>query len=306
MTVAMGTRCPLCGGWQVEGVVTANIYHELFGCEACGHVFVPLAALDAEENQKMQLQYFGKAFSARNGLFVCLYERINARRTARALGRERCQRVLEIGPGSGAVMAWFARLGHNISGLDMSPAVARQIECRWGLPVTVASLDAHIRAVGEGVYDVIVMRHVLEHFTDPYEALLNTYALLKPGGRLYVAVPNTASWHKRFQGWSGYQPYHFHYFNHQSLSFALSRAGFRVTGVTSYESLTGWVNTFLYSFVCQKRVGVSAEVSKGGCKRQLLETVRLATGIFLSPVRWFQSLLGRGEELVAVGEKAAG
>lgn len=306
MMESMETCCPVCGGEKMEGVFTANPHYQLFGCETCGHVFVPMAALEEDENQQVQLEYFGEAFAAREGFFVSLYERINARRTARALGHEHGQRVLEIGPGSGAVMAWLAHRGHDVRGLDMSHAVARHIERRWELPVTVEPLDAHVRAVGVGVYNTIVMRHVLEHFTDPYVALQNAQALLKPGGRLLVAVPNMASWHSRFRGWSGYEPYHVHYFNQQSLAFALNRAGFRVASVASYESLTGWANTFLHSVVDQKRSRGCAQASKGGWKRQVLEAVRVATGTLLSPVRWLQSSLGRGEELTAVAEKVAG
>ena len=305
MTATMESCCPACGGRQLEAVDTANPHNQLFGCGTCGHVFAPLAALKSEENRQVQLDNFGEAFAARKGLFVSLYERINARRTARALGRVRGLRVLEIGPGSGAVMAWLAHLGHDVQGLDMSHAVARQIERRWGLPVTTEPLAKHVRAEGVGTYDVIIMRHVLEHFTDPYQALINAHALLNPKGRLYVAVPNMASWHRHFRGWSGYESYHIHFFDRQSIAFVLSRAGFRVASVASYESLTGWVNTFLNSIMGQEMCEGRVKYSKGGWKRQVFEIVRLAIGALLSPIRWFQSSLGRGEELTVMAEKVS-
>ena len=149
------------------------------------------------------------------------------------------------------------------------------------------------------------MRHVLEHFTDPYEALRNTHALLKPGGKLHIAVPNMASWHRHFRGWSGYEPYHVHYFNQKSLSIALCHAGFRVTNIASYESLSGWPNTILHSLLSGKKNEGQIELSNASWKRQVLETIRLVTGCLISPIRWFQSFLGKGEELTLVAEKVS-
>ena len=151
---------------------------------------------------------------------------------------------------------------------------------------------------------MIIMRHVLEHFPHLADALASIHSLLKPEGLLYVAVPNMGSWHSRFNGWSGYQPYHIHYFNRRSLTSALTKSQFRVTQLQTYESLTGWPNTIVHSLSARTAGDVSASsphASEG--KRHLLELARLAAGIGLSPLRVLQSLLGQGEELTAVAEK---
>ena len=44
----------------------------------------------------------------------------------------------------------------------------------------------------------------------------------------------------------------------------------------------------------------------GGWKRNVLESIRLLTGLLLSPVRWPQSWLGYGEELIVVAQKEVG
>lgn len=297
--------CPACGGKRTCDAATPSIHHQLFRCTTCMHVFVPAATFKADRNRQVQLEYFGESFAAREGFFVAFYERINAGRTARALGRVTGKRLLEIGPGSGAVMARLGRLGSEVQGLDMSPAVARQIERRWGLQVTVGTLAEHVRTVGQKTYDMVVMRHVLEHFTDPYEALKDMHALLKPGGRLYVAVPNMGSWHSRFRGWPGYEPYHVQYFGKQSLAVLLRRSGFQPVRMASYESLTGWTNTVLRSLTKRESTGGDAGQFRDNWKRQTLEIARLMAGWVLSPFRWVQSVLGRGEELVVVAEKVA-
>ncbi len=300
MTGATDLRCPVCWGGRVANAAVANPHHPLLRCAACGHVFVSPSELDEHENEEIQLEYFSEDFAGRAGFFVKMYERLNARRTARALNLGPRSRVLEIGPGSGVVMGWLASLGHDVRGLDLSPAVAHQIEHRWRLPVTVEPLDAHIDSVGEGAYDAIIMRHVLEHFTDPLASLQSARAALKPGGKLYIAVPNMDSWHRHFRGWSGYEPYHVHYFCDASLSLALRQAGFIVRETASFESLTGWANTFMRSLNRQGARWVGVPARREGWKRWILESARLMMGVVLSPLRWLQARLGRGEELTAI------
>jgi 2-polyprenyl-3-methyl-5-hydroxy-6-metoxy-1,4-benzoquinol methylase len=254
----------------------------------------------------MQLQYFGEEFAERRGALFCLYEAINVRRTLRSLRIDGSKRVLEIGPGSGRIMGGLARLGHKAEGLDLSPAVARHIKQRWGLTVHVEPLERHEEKNGAECYDVIIMRHVLEHFPHPEEALATIHSLLKPKGLLYVAVPNMGSWHSRFNGWSGYQPYHIHYFNRRSLKWALTKTKFHVAQLHTYESLTGWPNTIVHSLSARTAGYVGASSTHAsGTRRHFLELARLAAGIGLSPLRLFQSLLGQGEELSAVAEKVA-
>ena len=297
--------CPLCTGTNVRDSHRAPCGLALEECLDCGHVFQRWHVTQLG-NEEMQLQYFGEQFAQRRGTFFNLYEAINARRTLRRLRCDGRKRVLEIGPGSGTIMGGLARLGHKAEGLDLSPAVAKIIKQRWGLTVHIESLDVHEEKQGPGCYDMIIMRHVLEHFHHLDQALGKVHSLLKPEGLLYVAVPNMGSWHSRFNGWRGYQPYHIHYFNRRSLTWALTKSNFLVTHLHTYESLTGWPNTIGHSLSIESAGSLAASITyTPGLKRHLLELARLAAGISLSPLRLFQSLIGQGEELTVVAEKVA-
>lgn len=300
MTETADSLCPICSDGGAVCAGTANPHHPLHRCASCGHTFVSPRDLAEDENTAVQLEYFSEDFAGREGFFISLYERLNARRTARALKLKERSRVLEIGPGGGFVMGWLANLGHDVVGLDLSPAVARQIEQRWHLRVMAGTLEADIHSVGVAAYDAIIMRHVLEHFSDPLLSLQAACAALKPGGKLYIAVPNMDSWHRYFRGWSGYEPYHVHYFGNASLSLALRRTGFNVSETATYESLTGWVNTIMRSLGRHGTGPAGFPVRQGGSKRWVLESARLVVGVMLSPLRWVQARLGRGEELTAI------
>lgn len=299
--------CPVCYGTEIKNLCMGQAVLELRECINCSHVFQFSFPKD-EDKSGIQLEYFGDEFAERQGPFFDLYENINARRTLRALKGRKRQRVLEIGPGSGRIMACLASLGHSVQGLDLSPAVAKHIAEQWGLSVHVESLDAHKRRVGSEYYDVIIMRHVLEHFSEPHEVLQATHSLLRSHGLLYVAVPNMQSWHRLFRGWVAYQPYHFHYFNSQSLCLALTKCGFRIACVQSYESLTGWANTLSHSLFPRRHDQRKSDCGneRAQLMRPALEFVRLLAGLGVWPVRLLQSSIGQGDELSVVAERLGG
>ena len=260
--------------------------------------------MDGRQVETLQLQHFGTSFATRDGFFERLYERINVRRTTRALDLADPNRVLEVGPGSGRLMAYLSGLGHDVVGLDLSPTVAKHIEQRWKLRVMVGTLAALNPVPLNGSFDVIIMRHVLEHFLDPAAALRTAYLALRSEGRLYLAVPNMGSWHRGFRGWSGYEPYHLHFFCVESLLAALHRAGFHVSKSATHEPLTGWPNTLARS-VWPPQDRKPGDAPRRGAGRSILELGRFAAGIVLSPLRWYQSLAMRGEELTVVAVKSA-
>ena len=59
------------------------------------------------------------------------------------------------------------------------------------LDETVTLPEAINRAeISEGVYDVVILSHVLEHFTDPKRLIRSALNALAPGGILIIEVPN--------------------------------------------------------------------------------------------------------------------
>ncbi len=88
-----------------------------------------------------------------------------------------------------------------------------------------------------GPFDLINCGDVLEHLSDPWEALKKMHALLRPGGTLVVSVPNMGHWtvvRGLLQGVLDYLPAgllnrgHLRWFTETSLRTALEDAGFIV------------------------------------------------------------------------------
>jgi SAM-dependent methyltransferase len=140
-----------------------------------------------------------------------------------AIGRGR---LLDVGAGSGWLVAHMNALGWQAEGVDFDPksvALARE----QGLTMHLGSLLE--QRFAESSFDAVSMSHSIEHVHDPVDWLAEARRILRPGGRLALATPNTRSLlHQRFrEHWFALDPpRHLHLFNRAALEQALRKAGF--------------------------------------------------------------------------------
>ncbi len=143
-------------------------------------------------------------------------------------------RLLDIGCGAGDFLVLAGALGWDAEGVD-TDAKAVGVATSRGLRVRCGSLDEFDNVRSR--FHAITLRHVIEHVHDPIEILKKCYRLLTADGVLWVETPNIDSEGHRIYGrhWRELDaPRHLMLFNWDSLSLALSTAGFK--NVTSLPS----------------------------------------------------------------------
>jgi SAM-dependent methyltransferase len=104
---------------------------------------------------------------------------------------QRSQWVLEVGSGSGAFLKQLRDRGIKAMGIEYSEVAVAASQAA-GLQVENKSLQ-DLALDHAGQFDAICSFQVLEHVVDPLGFLQAALALLKPGGRLLLAVPNRQS-----------------------------------------------------------------------------------------------------------------
>lgn len=114
-----------------------------------------------------------------------LYGR-RARWVTRVAGR--AGRVLDVGCGPGHLLARFRTLGWETVGTEMTPEAAAIPRERHGLDVRAGELRSLNLEVGS--FDAVVSWHTLEHMRDPLGVLDDMARVLKPGGLLFISVPD--------------------------------------------------------------------------------------------------------------------
>ena len=107
----------------------------------------------------------------------------------------RGKRVLDVGSGYGGMLISMAEQGAAITGIEIDPERARMGKQRLNeLGLEVPYLEGDICEPGIetklGGFDVVVCQDVLEHVLDPTSVIHALCTMLKPGGVIYIQIPN--------------------------------------------------------------------------------------------------------------------
>lgn len=107
--------------------------------------------------------------------------------------------VLDVGCASGYLAAALRERGCTTYGLELDPVLAAQARAHCE---TVFEID--VERAGERdelprELDAILFGDVLEHLRDPDEVLSFARGLLRPGGIVFVSVPNGVHWRARYE-----------------------------------------------------------------------------------------------------------
>jgi len=109
-------------------------------------------------------------------------------RMLQALDINPTDKVLEIGTGSGFITACLAALGHQVTSLEIQPALAEQASAKLSAQgidnASVKTADALASASTYGIFDVIAVTGSLPQA----EAVDNLKTLLDTGGRMFVVI----------------------------------------------------------------------------------------------------------------------
>jgi len=107
-------------------------------------------------------------------------------------------RMLDIGCGNGRLMYLARRAGWDVKGLELSAVMAKVVRRRLGAAVVVADfLAVEPEAIDAVKFDLISLRHVLEHLPDCLLAMRKLRALLGPSGHVLIELPNVESISKK-------------------------------------------------------------------------------------------------------------
>ena len=97
-------------------------------------------------------------------------------------------RVLECGAGGGEFSYLLASRGYQLIGIEPNDGYREFARSEYGVDLRPGTLDDVSFADAE--FDLVTIFHVLEHLCDPRDGLARLSRWLRPGGHLYVEVPN--------------------------------------------------------------------------------------------------------------------
>jgi SAM-dependent methyltransferase len=231
--------CPLCGGSAFTQVYPGSItdteaeaeafftssrrcvgYWPIMRCRDCGLVF----ANPHDDEATLARVYAHSADTA-----YCAEDE-NRQRMAQAYlafirNAEMSPGVLvDVGSATGVFACEAQAVGWRVTGVEPSAWSLMQAQTRClAVNASLEEVDFPSASV-----DAVTLWDVLEHVPQPMAALLHIRAWLKPGGWLFINVPDIESGISRLLGphWMLLLREHLWYFSPRTLSLALQTAGF--------------------------------------------------------------------------------
>lgn len=253
------SSCPACGSSTIQEALKAKdhtVSNEIFAIWECGNCTlrftqdVPNAATigpyyqssayvshsDTKEGLVNRLYHFVR------GITLKSKRNIIQQHTELAKGS-----LLDIGAGTGAFAYTMQQGNWQVTGLEPD-ATARQVaKSKLGLELqaadTIYTLPSH-------QFDAITMWHVLEHVHDLHGYLERFVDILKPNGKVFIAVPNytskDAATYK--EHWAAYDvPRHLYHFSPKSVEMLAASKGFAVKAF-----LPMWYDSFYVSMLSEQ------------------------------------------------------
>ncbi len=243
--------CDLCGVDDPEPLLCGPD-HQLGGqqrftlvrCRRCGLIYQTPQPNDLGRYYPQTYAPFRNTGRTATGrVSVWLQER-DERALRRLVGR--AGRVLEVGCAAGDYLLVLRQHGWEVTGVEFSEHAA-DIARQRGLDVRTGDLlESNLPAE---TYDLVLLRHVLEHVASPTKTLSEIHRLLAPHGKVLVLVPNYQSLERMLCGryWHGYDlPRHLYTFTTRTLIAAIERASLRLHSVHHSSVPTSYVWSVRY------------------------------------------------------------
>jgi SAM-dependent methyltransferase len=225
----------------------------VFRCDGCGLLFTQ----DIPEEDAIGRYYGSDDYishsDTRKGLVNRLYHAVRnitiKGKRKMALGANGGHRgmLLDYGCGTGAFLSSMRDAGWGVVGLEPDARARVNALALHGLrPEPPEALHT----LPDGHFDVVTLWHVLEHVHRLQETLQGLKRVLRPGGTMFIAVPNHASFDARHYGpdWAAWDvPRHLYHFSPASM-----RRLVELNGLTVSDMRPMWFDSFYVSMLSER------------------------------------------------------
>lgn len=233
----MTEPCPCGGGWEEAGYAAAWAMKR---CQRCGLLAPQHAPVSEDLTRWYETEYWRQYRDEQTGAERDnLYAHVLAWLERVVSGRGT---VLDVGCGGGRFLSLCQTHGWRAVGVEPSLEAATHAR-QDGIEVHGSVWPSP--AIADESVEAITFINVLDHLPDPFEALREAARVLKPGGLLYIRVPNAPlhAWLRRRLAGVGGQwmtILHLYGFGRRAFSLLLPRLGFAPIAIRTAPPAAGF------------------------------------------------------------------
>ena len=287
--------CPWCGKpsnhpfLKVKDFFLSQEEFEIMQCDQCGLLFTtPRPAPEVLGNYYKSESYYSHQQNT-HGFIPRIYEMVKSinlkGKVNMAIGGLSKGRLLDIGCGVGDFLVQVKKQNWEVLGIEPSEDAQAIAKNRLGfmplLPSETSSLPDHS-------FDVITMWHVLEHVDDLKFQTKELHRLLKPGGRLVIALPNFQSFDCQYYNdkWAAWDvPRHLNHFSSECLCDILHAVDFKYVDTQKLR----W-DSYYISYLSEKYLGHKLPLLRGAWIGFRSNCNALRSGMYSSLVYRYEKL----------------
>ncbi len=223
------TTCPVCNSsrlkslFKVKDESVSKEYFDIVHCEECTVRFTQDAPVASAIERYYQSEEYISHSNTNKGVVNKVYHWVrkitlrNKEGIITKYARKNTGKLLDYGAGTGSFVHHMQTKGWQVTGLEPSAVARANAQKQYGVNLLDAS---HLFHLPSASFDVITLWHVLEHVHELQATVARLQNLLKPGGVLFIAVPNYTSFDADFYqaGWAAYDvPRHLYHFSPRSM-----------------------------------------------------------------------------------------
>lgn len=253
------SSCPCCGSPGLSKALVAKDYlvsgkeFEIWECAGCTLRFTQHVPDDHSISHYYQSGNYISHSGTNKGLINRLYHLVrkitlsDKRRLISSLTQADNGKLLDVGAGTGSFVSHMQSNGWQATGLE--PDEAARLNALSVNKVNLSTPDVFYDFPPDS-FDVITMWHVLEHVHDLHVYMEQLKKILKPGGKIFIAVPNYTSYDAEFYKgfWAAYDvPRHLYHFSPEAM-FQLLKAHH----LQLLSTRVMWYDSFYISLLSEK------------------------------------------------------
>jgi len=253
------SACPSCGQKNLTFVFSVKDYtvsHEQFEIWECENCTLRFTQNVPEENAiaaYYQSENYISHSDTNEGLVNKLYHKVrtrtltNKRKLVEQLTGKKAGSILDVGCGTGAFLHTMQLAGWQITGLEPDEIARKKAQELYQLNLESSEKLFLLPAKS---FDAITLWHVLEHVHALHDYIDQLKKLLKPGGKLFIAVPNYTCYdesiYKEF--WAAYDvPRHLYHFSPKAMKTLLEMHAMKVDFMKPM-----WYDSFYVSMLSEQ------------------------------------------------------
>ncbi|MEO8765205.1 MAG: class I SAM-dependent methyltransferase [Ginsengibacter sp.] len=251
--------CPCCGqkniavALRAEDYTVSHMQFEIWECKNCTLRFTQNIPDAGNMGAYYQSEAYISHSDTNKGLINSLYHKVRVRtliQKRKLVERETGKSggtVLDVGCGTGAFLHIMYKAGWQITGLEPDEGARKKALELYKLHLNDSGVLFSLPAA---TFDAITMWHVLEHVHELHAYVKRLKELLKPGGKLFIAVPNYTSYDAKAykEYWAAYDvPRHLYHFSPQSINNLLLQHRLRLDIMKPM-----WYDSFYVSMLSEK------------------------------------------------------